>query len=86
MLLSSEGLLAFGFVVVVFSCFWAFQFMQLMSLSDEDFPGRHDKILWVIGMVFGNFAGALAFFLWKKLMVQVQSLQRETDRERTGKP
>ena len=32
--------------------YWWYQFIQLMLLSESDFPGEHDKILWVVAFVF----------------------------------
>jgi hypothetical protein len=53
-------------LAVVFGLVWVVEFAQLMALRDEDFPGRHDKALWVAAFVFGNVLGAVAFFLWKR--------------------
>ena len=35
-------------VGMVYLYLWISQLVQLMTLSCDDFPGRHDKILWVI--------------------------------------
>ncbi len=35
-------------VGMVYLYLWISQLVQLMTLSCNDFPGRHDKILWVI--------------------------------------
>ena len=54
-------MIAAGFVAL----FWVYQFVQLMLLSDSDFPGRHDKILWVAAFVFAFFVAPFAFLWWK---------------------
>jgi hypothetical protein len=53
-------------LAIIFGLVWIVEFAQLMALRDEDFPGRHDKALWVAAFVFGNVLGAVAFFLWKR--------------------
>jgi hypothetical protein len=53
-------------LALIFALVWIVEFAQLMELRDEDFPGRHDKALWVAAFVFGNVLGAVAFFLWKR--------------------
>ena len=53
-------------LAVIFGLVWIVEFAQLMALRDEDFPGRHDKALWVAAFVFGNVLGAVAFYLWKR--------------------
>jgi type VI protein secretion system component VasK len=53
-------------LAIIFGLVWIVEFAQLMELRDEDFPGRHDKALWVAAFVFGNVLGAAAFYLWKR--------------------
>ena len=36
---------------IVFGWFWLTQFIQLMLMSELDFPGRHDKILWTFAFL-----------------------------------
>ena len=45
--------------------FWVFQFVQLMLLSDSDFPGKHDKILWGAAFVLAFLVAPFAFLWWK---------------------
>ena len=56
------ALLGFIFLVV----FWVSQFLSLMDMKDEEFPGRYDKPLRYIAMVFGCLPGALVFWFWKR--------------------
>jgi hypothetical protein len=53
-------------LAIIFGLVWVVEFAQLMALRDEDFPGRHDKALWVAAFVFGNVLGAVAFYVWKR--------------------
>ena len=55
-----------GFVVsIILVLLWAFQFVQLMLLEDTDFPGRYDKILWVVVFIVLFFLAPLLFMAWK---------------------
>jgi hypothetical protein len=46
---------------------WIYQFMDLMMMPDDDFPGRFDKILWVATfLVLFTLVAPLAFGLWKE--------------------
>jgi hypothetical protein len=38
----------FFVLVVVAAILWVHEFLQLMALGDGDFPGRRDKVLWVV--------------------------------------
>jgi hypothetical protein len=43
---------------------WVFQFVRLMSLADEDFPGQHARLGWVAGFVLLWFITPFAFMVW----------------------
>jgi hypothetical protein len=46
---------------------WIGQFMDLMTMPDDEFPGRFDKALWVVAFVACFFLIApIAFGLWKE--------------------
>ena len=38
-------------LLLLYFFFWMWQFVQLMLLSDDDFPGRNDKVLWVVTFI-----------------------------------
>ena len=67
------------------AAFWIFQFVQLMALSDYDFPGRYDKALWVAAFIFTNVLAAAAFWFWKQVIWSVRQEQQRGD-DRGGKP
>ncbi len=48
-----------------FGLFWFLQFVQLMLLSDGDFPGRYDKPLWVGIFLLAWPVAPFAFLAWK---------------------
>ena len=56
-------------IYIVFAIFWLFQFIQLMLLADSDFPGKHDKILWVAAFICVFLIAPIAFLYWKKAYV-----------------
>ena len=62
------GLVAMLLVVVGLLVFllWASQLVDLMNRSDEELPGRHDKILWFVLMLACPLLGALVYLLWKR--------------------
>jgi hypothetical protein len=55
--------LLLGLVLVAF---WVRQFVNLMSARDEDFPGRHDKVIWAAALLLTNLVGAAAFAVWAR--------------------
>jgi hypothetical protein len=50
--------------------FWCFQVLDLMSRPDSDFPGRHDKVLWAMFLLFASFVGAVLYWYWKRLVAE----------------
>ena len=66
-------LIAFG---LAYLYLWISQLVQLMILSDKDFPGRIDKPLWlVIYIVFLPLAPVI-FIWWKKVYLHVRHLEQ----------
>ena len=67
-------------IVVIFGLillgFWLTQLVDLMWRHDEEFPGRFDKLIWGLVLVFGWIVGAIAFWFWKT--------QAKTDRKITS--
>jgi hypothetical protein len=59
--------LLFFCLVVGAAILWVYELVQLMALGDGDFPGRHDKVLWVAAFLVGNVLGAVAFHYWRQL-------------------
>lgn len=59
--------------------FWVYQFIQLMLLSDDDFPGKHDKILWAATFMVAFVAGPLAFRHWKTAYRMMRDEERLKD-------
>lgn len=55
---------------------WITQFVQLMVFSDSDFPGRNDKILWVIIYIVFSPLAPFLFMWWKSVSMQVSQLEK----------
>jgi hypothetical protein len=67
--------------IIVFAAIWIYQFIQLMMLSDTDFPGKYDKILWVAAFVCVFLLAPLAFMGWKNAYLSLRAQQRRTSPE-----
>ena len=61
------GTLVVLLIVIAVLIFWLSQIVALMNMKDSEFPGRHDKILWLAAILIGSAAGALAFLLWRTM-------------------
>ncbi len=70
------------YVGLIIALVWMYQFIQLMLLSDADFPGKHDKILWAAAFVLLFPITPLAFLWWK---AAYRSMLRD-DRPRDDRP
>lgn len=51
-------------VVLVYMVFWFVQFISLMSCKDNFFPGKYDKLCWVLLFIFLAFIAPIAFITW----------------------
>jgi hypothetical protein len=62
-----EAFFVIAVVLLINAAFWIWQFLDLMMMPDEDFPGRFDKALWVVVfLMFFVFVAPIAFGLWKE--------------------
>jgi len=64
-----------GFFWIIF---WCRQFSTLMLLSDSDFPGKYDKILWFGAFFLGFFVAPLAFSFWKYAYLEFRLEEKKT--------
>ena len=60
-------------LVVLAAYLWVIEFAQLMALGEADFPGRNDKSLWVAAFIFTFILGAIAFLVWRKVMLAMRA-------------
>ena len=62
-----EFVFLIGIVWLLVAGLWIWQFLDLMLMPDEDFPGRFDKVLWVVGfVVLFVLVAPIAFGIWKE--------------------
>jgi hypothetical protein len=59
------GFFIFIVIIIVAEIFWIRQLVNLMTRSDNSFPGRYDKPVWVAILVICNLIGAIAYFIAK---------------------
>ena len=52
-------------ISIILFVFWCIQFATLMGMSDDEFVGHNDKLIWALAMLFGGFIGAFLFWLNK---------------------
>jgi hypothetical protein len=56
-----------GVFLLLNAILWVVQFMDLMTMPDDEFPGRFDKALWVlVFLVLSVLVAPIAFGLWKE--------------------
>jgi len=53
-------------VILALALFWVGEFSRLMQTTETDFPGRHDRLIWIIVMVVLLPIGALAFWTFRR--------------------
>jgi hypothetical protein len=72
------GVLVAGLLLINL-VFWLEKFVELMLMPDEDFPGRHDKALWVlVFIVFFFLVAPAAFSRWREgNLVRLRRLRLE---------
>ena len=61
-------------IFLLLALFWIPQFVQLMLLSDEDFVGRYDKILWVTVFICVFPLAPFAFVMYKNARLSMSDL------------
>jgi hypothetical protein len=74
-----------GFVIVIVALLplWGYQFIQLMLLSDSDFPGKYDKLAWAAVFTFLFPLAPFAFMYWKQAYVTLRHMEMDGERDAT---
>jgi hypothetical protein len=62
---------------VILCIFWVYQFVQLMLLSEANFPGKYDKCLWTAAFIFAFLLAPLAFYGWKYAYKAMRAAETE---------
>ncbi len=63
-------------LLIAFLIFWGHEFVELMLLSDSDFPGKYDKILWVLAFLVMFFVAPFAFVFWKQAYIEMRNVPK----------
>jgi hypothetical protein len=51
--------------IVFLLLFWGYQFVQLMLMTDEELPGRYDKLIWGVVFVATLPLAPFVFLFWR---------------------
>jgi len=52
--------------LVLLVWFWVVEFVTLMGLGDDSFPGRFDKLVWAVLLILLPPAGMIAFGVFRR--------------------
>jgi hypothetical protein len=55
------------FAILAFAMAWFHEFRFLMRLNDDAFPGRNDKLIWALLLMFFPPVGAVVFWSFRRL-------------------
>jgi hypothetical protein len=53
-------------VLLAFAAMWVHEFRALMLRRDDEFPGRHDKLVWAVALLLIAPAGVWLFRAYRK--------------------
>lgn len=65
-MVNGQALLIAG-IVAVLLLFWLSCLADLMNRPDDEFPGRNDKLAWVLILIFLNIPGVFLYLLRKRV-------------------
>lgn len=63
--------------IVLFLLFWGYQFVQLMLMPDDDFPGRFDKVTWGVVFVLAIPLAPFVFLFWRGALKEIKRRKSE---------
>lgn len=69
-------------IALILAAIWCYQFIELMLLSDTDFPGRYDKILWALTFMALPPLAPFAFSFWMRAYLVVRRAEKETSEKK----
>jgi hypothetical protein len=82
---SRGGIFLFGVAIVVVALYlraWRSEFLFLMSLRDDDFPGQYDKLIWCV--VLTAFAPVGLWFFRSYHLIHWPEPEPKPDHARTA--
>ena len=66
------GTLLVSILILCLLLFWCYQFVLLMMMEDEMFPGRHDKAIWGACFIFLSAIAPFVFLVWRRSTVALR--------------
>jgi hypothetical protein len=69
-------------VIIAIAIIWCYQFIELMLLSETDFPGKHDKILWALAFLALPPLTPFAFRFWMRVYLVVRDAEKNMDEKK----
>ena len=72
------GMIILILLLLLYFFFWMWQFVQLMLLSDDAFPGRNDKVLWVVTFIVFFLFAPTVFCWWKLSTLHVRDIEKNS--------
>lgn len=67
--------MVFTLVTLAVLFFWVYELISVISMKDEQFDGRNDKLIFFLLVFFGSIFGAVGFAFWKWFHAPVQHRQ-----------
>lgn len=58
-------LVVLALLIIVF-IFWLRQLLNVISMSDDEFEGRNDKLIFFLIVFLGSLPGAIGFYFWMR--------------------
>ncbi|MDG1809077.1 MAG: hypothetical protein P8J91_17680 [Pirellulaceae bacterium] len=52
-------------LILAWAVFWILQFSQMMVFADQDYPGKHDKLLWSAAFILMAPMAPFGFWAYK---------------------
>ena len=68
-------------ILIPLGWLWVTQFIQLMLMPENDFPGRQDKLIWGVAFIVVFFFAPFAFWGWKVAYTDLLEMEAKKKRE-----
>lgn len=75
--MADTGILLIIIVGGALVVFWVWQFILLMLSRDDEFPGRNDKLIWVVVFLLLVPLAPLAYYFFRQALTVRQAVQDE---------
>jgi hypothetical protein len=69
-------------IAFILAIIWCYQFVELMLLSETNFPGKHDKILWALAFCALPPLAPFAFSYWMHAYLLVRNAEKDMNEKK----